>query len=174
MTCGGLCKDCLLGCPCRLQQCTHAPKQNLQDHKAANSILGHLRPRGHCLWTGTSALQPLSRWDSVRSKPRTWNQNSPVKAKSFCLNTRVFTSTENARKQFKGHRNVKTSIKVDEGHMQEQSVTSYFCRGLDVRKSINSIENLSYFRHVSPCSRRQCHLFNKNYRSAPRSLEVSN
>lgn len=87
MTCGGLCKDRSLACPCRLQQCTHAPKQNLQDLKAANSILGHLRPRGHCLWTGTSVLQSPSRWDSVRSKPRTWNQNSPVKAKSFCLNT---------------------------------------------------------------------------------------
>lgn len=44
MTCGGLCKDCSLGRPCTLQQCTLAPKQNLQDHKAANSILGHLRP----------------------------------------------------------------------------------------------------------------------------------
>lgn len=112
MTCGSLCKDCSLGCPCGLQQCTHAPKQNLQDHKAANSILGHLWPRGHCLWTGTSALQPLSRWDSARSMLRT--EKSKQSSKSFCLNTSETESSraqKHACKQFRRQRNLRPLLR---------------------------------------------------------------
>lgn len=161
VTCGGLCKDCSLGCPGGLQHCTHAPKQNLQDHKAANSISGHLRPRGQCLWPGTPALRGhYHAGGGARPRASTGNQNSPVKAKVF-----LFKYQRNRRKTCawaaQETQKFKTSVKVDRGHVREQSMVSYVSTGvMDEGKRRQPHQQLTEFQ-TRPCSRLSGHVFKK-------------
>lgn len=111
MPCGGLCKDCSLGRPCALQQCTHAPKQNLQDHKAANSILGHLRPEatafepGHLCYSHYHAGTAHGQGWGLEIQTVQWKPNVfveiPVKLSLHeHKNTRVSSSGNKVKKDF--------------------------------------------------------------------------